>query len=471
MSAKAHFYKLRKILPTENMYALGIRIVIFIATGISLIMGLYMLFLYNNAKSVKGPGYWAAGNLLVGLGFFLRLIHPDSGFIAEAGSLDLISVGLYIYLAGIWSFKEREIKKWLLIIFPVFDAIQSFVFYFLIPDTRIRVSLHMGIVLIFTVVSIYEMLKLDQRKRYLRKIFRLNALSFAIFLLVIVASLAVIAIYPNHIDREYAWIIGYGICGAIITAVTFGFLSAVNLQLYWELDEQLKTKSNFFSIITHDLRTPVGTLMGFVDLLNNKKDLGEDQKVIAMDNLEILSRSTFHLLQNLLDWANSSGDTAAFEEELFDLNELIISNIKFFQSLTLLKSIRLDFEYDDEVYIMGNPKMIETVIRNLVSNAIKFTPAEGRITIILRKDGKGVHLTVADTGVGIEPERLEHLFSLDKVRTTNGTNGESGSGLGLTLCKDFVTKNRGSIRVESKVKEGTKVIIDFPLAKEGAERS
>jgi signal transduction histidine kinase len=443
----------------------SLKIIIFIASGISVIMGLYMLFLHNSAKSVKGPAYWAVGNLLIGAGLLLRLLIQNRFFTSHAEYMMFITVGLYVYLAGIWSFKEKEFKKWLLIGFPAFDVIQIFVFYYIFPLMKVRLTLHIAVLSIFSIISIYEMLKLDPEKKYLRKIFRLNAFSFAAFLVTLIGGLVFVAYQPKHqMDAQYAWIIAFGIAGGLMTALTFGFLSAVNLQLNMELQEQLKTKNKFFSIISHDLRSPVGTLMGFVNILNSEENLDEKQRMIVMNNLEILSQSTFHLLHNLMEWANNSKNIAQFEEESIDMNALIISNIKFFQSLMLLKAIRLEFEHDEDVFVNGNPKMIETIIRNLVSNAIKFTPRDGQITITLRKNLKGIQLTVADTGVGIEPKRLDQIFKIENISTTNGTNGESGSGLGLALCKDFVIKNRGTIRVESEVNAGTRFTIDFPVA-------
>lgn len=444
----------------------SLKIIIFIASGTSIIMGLYMLFLHNNARSVKGPLYWAVGNLVIGANLALRLIFFDSYFVVHFLYLMFSATGFYVYLAGIWCFKEKRIKRWLVIGFPVFDAIQIIIFFFVIPDNNIKMALHFLVLVVFSILSLYEMLWLDSEKKYLKKIFRLNAISFGVFLIILIGGLVLVMIHSNNQEHiKDAWIMAFGISGGIMTALTFGFLSAANLQLNSELEGQLKTKSKFLSIISHDLRSPVGTLMGFVDILNNRKDLAEEQKANVMDNLEILSRSTFHLLQNLLDWANTSGDIARFDEELIDLNQLIVSNIEFFQSLMLLKSIRLEFQHDEDVMIMGNPKMIETVIRNLVSNAIKFTPSEGVITITSKKNENKAHLTVADTGVGIEPKRMEQIFNIENIRTTNGTHGEGGSGLGLALCKDFVTKNHGTIKVESKVNNGSRFIVDFPLAR------
>jgi signal transduction histidine kinase len=255
------------------------------------------------------------------------------------------------------------------------------------------------------------------------------------------------------------------VAGGILTALTFGFLSAVNLQLYHELRGQLITKTKFFSIIAHDLKGPVGTLMNFLNLLNNQKDLEEEQRLRFMGNLEVLSQSTYHLLQNLLDWANTSGNIAQFDTTKLELNQLIESNIKFFESLTLFKSIQLEFHHEEGVYIHGNSKMIETVIRNLVSNAIKFTPKGGTITITTEnEDNSTISLIVEDTGVGIPPERMDQLFKLESSQSTRGTNGESGSGLGLALVKEFVTKNKGTIRVESQPGEGTRFIVEFPQA-------
>lgn len=447
------------------MEILALKIIIFIAAGISVIMGLYMWFLHKNARNVKGPKFWAGGNLVIGIGLVSRLITPLDGFTIHVLSMLFISVGLFIYLAGIWSFKGKEIKRWVVFGFPAFDIVQTIILYYIIPITSLRVVLHLLVLSLFSVISIYEMFQLDPERSYLKKIFRLNAFSFAVFLVLLIAgSVFAIAHAPNGLNAQYAWIIALGIAGGIMTALTFGFLSAVNLQLNKELEGQLKTKSKFFSIITHDLKGPVGTLMAFVDLLNNHEGLEEAQRVKVMENLEVLSQASFHLLQNLLDWAQTSNNITQFEEEKIDLEALIVSNIEFYTSLMLLKSIQFEFQHDENVFIKGNSKMIETIVRNLVSNAIKFTPKEGKITISLRKNEKLVNLTVADTGVGIEQERMDQIFKMENIRITNGTNGESGSGLGLAVCKDFVMKNRGTIKVESEVNAGTRFIINFPIA-------
>ena len=441
----------------------GLLIILLIATGISLVMGLYMWFLHRNAPGVKGPVYWSIGNFLIGIGVMVRMISPPHIFWSMGGALLFITAGWFVYLAGIWDFKEKKIITWVVVGFPLLDVVQTVLFYYVFPSSQARIGMHLSILIVFSIWAIYEMLRIEKGQRFLKSVFQINAMSFGVFLVILIAGFIFNLNRPvDPKNISYIWMVAYGIAGGILTALTFGFLSAVNMQLYTELKGQLVTKTKFFSIIAHDLKGPVGTLMNFLNLLNNQKDLKEKQRIQFMENLEVLSQSTFHLLQNLLDWANSSGNIAQFDKAWVELNQLIDSNIQFFESLTLFKSIHLEFHYKEDVFINGNSKMIETVIRNLVSNAIKFTPKGGTITITTVKAGDTVRLVVEDTGVGIAPDRLEQIFKLESSQSTRGTNGESGSGLGLALCKEFITKNNGSIRVESQLEKGTRFIVEFP---------
>jgi len=446
------------------MEPFSLKIIVVIAAGISLIMGFYMLLIHWNTSRVKGPMFWAAGNLLIGIGFLFRLVPPASGVGAAVVPMLLITVGLYVYLAGIRIFKEKPVIRWIVIGFPALDIVQSLVFFYVFRLNLPRIGVHLFILALCNVFSIYEMLKVDEQSRHLKGIFRLNAIFFGTFLVVLVAGIFLVIHRSSFNDMQVGniWIIAFGISGGIMTALTFGFLSAVNMQLYTELEGQLKSKTKFFSIIAHDLRGPVGTIMNFLNLMNTEKDLQEEEKLIFMEKMEALSQSTYHLLQNLLDWAHTSQNLASFEEELIELNQLVASNIEFFRSLTQMKSIHLEYHNGEEAYISGNAKMVETVIRNLVSNAIKYTPRGGTISITTENNLHGVRLVVADTGVGIKPDRLKQIFELENSRSEKGTDGETGSGLGLALCKEFVRKNNGTIRVDSTVNVGTKVIIDFP---------
>ena len=439
-------------------------IVYIISSGLSLIMGLYMLLLYYSTKNVKGPGWWAAGSLIVGLALLIRIFSPEHGISPLVISALLNVVGLYIYLAGIWDFKGKKIRKRIIVGLPVFDVAQTAFFMLFIPSHPIRSSIHITILLIYCSIAIYEMFQLKPGQEYLRTIFRINSVSFFIFGLILLLNLLNILQNPGFIPGQIndIGIILFIISTFVMIALTFGFLSAVNLKLYSELEGQLKSRTKFFAIIAHDLRGPVGTIMNFLNLLNTEPDISTKQKQTFLEKIELLSQSTFHLLQNLLEWATKSQNLHDTEKETVDLNEQVVKCTELIQHLTDLKSINLEIKKSSDVLISGNSKMIETVIRNLLSNALKFTPEGGKIVIYIQKEAGEAQLIVEDTGIGIEPEKINHLFSFEKSRSTTGTDGESGSGLGLVLCSEFVKKNDGNISIKSQPNKGTKVTLKFP---------
>lgn len=436
-----------------------------INAGISLIMGLYMVLLYRTSFK-QGTGYWAMGSLIIGIGLLAKAIAPHDGYLAVAGSPVFVTMGLYLYLAGIWRFKEQKIYHWIIISIPILDFIQSIIFYNIIPSHRIQMGLHSFFLIVYSIYAIYEMVTLNSAQIYLKKIFLLNAFSLIVFFVLMLLNVYKLILNPNYnpLVLSNTVIILQIISGFIMIALTFGFLSAVNIRLNLELEEQLKSKTKFLSIIAHDLRGPVGNIINFLDLLQNETDLNEQEKNEYLKILNSLSQSTFHLLQNLLVWATNTKNLNKYDSERIELSQIISGNIDFFKSATALKSILFDFKAGTYTYIEGNINMVETIVRNLVSNAIKFTPKGGVITVTSEKILNTVRFTVSDTGQGIKPETLKSLFKFDTSKSTAGTEGEVGSGLGLVLCKELITNNRGTIQIESQVGVGTKVIVEFPYA-------
>jgi len=449
------------------MEHINFNVLIIINAGISLIMGFYMILLHKNSPGVKGTAFWAIGALIIRVGLLLRLLgHPNDLFIIAVPPL-FVTIGLYFYLAGIWHFKLKKINNWIVIGIPILDIFQSVIFTYLYPLDKIRVEIHYIILIIYCLLAIYEMLQLKSVQKTFKNIFILNAFSFFIYLGVLLISLISIIINPTY-NPSYineAGIILFIITGFVMIALTFGFLSAVNLQLYSDLNSQLKSKTKFFEIIAHDLKGPVGTIMNFLNYLNNNSKITVEKKREFLEKIEMLSKSTYHLLHNLLDWATTSTNISHFENEIVDINELIFSNISFFKNLTDIKSIDLEFSSVPETFIDGNTKMIETVIRNLVSNAIKFTPKGGKINIAVKKTLDCIRIIIADTGNGIAPEKLNDLLNFVRNASTKGTDGEPGSGLGLVLCDEFIRKNHGTLQINSQLNIGTQVIIEFPSVK------
>jgi two-component system, sensor histidine kinase and response regulator len=440
-----------------------IHILTIINAGISLIMGLYMLYL-NKTTDANGTGFWAAGSLIVGIGLLFRLIPPANGYQAILAPGIFVSFGLYLYLAGIWKFKEKKIYKPVIIGIPVLDFIQSLIFFFLIYSFRVQIILHVFLLSIYCILSIYEMFKLTSEQKYLKHIFQMNALSFFLFFVLLILN-AVFVLFRSMYDPSTisnSGIILHIISGFIMIALTFGFLMATNMKLDGELRNQLHTKNKLFSIIAHDLRGPMGNIMNFLDLLNDESDFSERERKKFIEALNVLSHSTFNLLQNLLEWATRSKNLNKYEIENLELNKIVTDNIDFFRSSASIKSIQLDFNPGKGTSISGNTNMLQTIIRNIISNAVKFTPKGGKVTISTHKKEDKVTLTVSDTGQGMDPETLNSILHFEENKSTKGTSGEVGTGLGLALCNDFAKQNKGTLQIKSQPGAGTTVTVAFP---------
>ncbi len=229
------------------------------------------------------------------------------------------------------------------------------------------------------------------------------------------------------------------------------------------------TKDRFFSIIAHDLRSPFTSILGFSRLLNEEyDDFSNDDRKMMIKQILTSTETTFQLLDNLLTWAKTQLGRTPFNPEYFDIESLIIETINLSIPQAKIKGISLKVLLIDKSSVFADVNMIRTVLRNLLSNSIKFSYEGAMITIEAFKVDDKIRITVTDTGTGIEPKTLKALFSLDeKVCSTKGTANEKGTGLGLILCKEFVEKNGGSISVESIVGEGSKFSFTIPL-KDGA---
>lgn len=236
-----------------------------------------------------------------------------------------------------------------------------------------------------------------------------------------------------------------------------------------EQSEELKrlnsSKDKLISVIAHDLRNPLNTLMGFSEILVYQyNNLDDEKKLKFLKIIHTTAKNMFLLLENLLQWARAQTHSISFNPEIFIINELINENIALFHEQAYLKNNVIKNNIDEDLKVYADRNMINTVIRNILSNAIKFTE-NGVITINVEKYNDYIKIKISDTGKGIPQERLSNLFDVTVSSTTSGTRGETGTGLGLLLCKEFVEKNNGRIEIYSKVGEGTTISFTLPLSK------
>jgi signal transduction histidine kinase len=168
------------------------------------------------------------------------------------------------------------------------------------------------------------------------------------------------------------------------------------------------------------------------------------------------------LLTNLLEWARAQTDSLKFEPQILNLLPIILDVMPIIKGSAFPKNIKVDTNVDHDLTVFADLNMLNTILRNIVSNAIKFTPRDGSIIITAENENDKIKLTVTDNGVGIEPENLQKLFRIETKFKTKGTDNESGTGLGLILCKEFIEKHNGKIWAESEFGKGTKFIFTLP---------
>jgi signal transduction histidine kinase len=233
------------------------------------------------------------------------------------------------------------------------------------------------------------------------------------------------------------------------------------------LKELNASKDRFFSIIAHDLKGPFQGLIGYSDILSqdidslSKKEVAEYSK-----DMNESARQIFKLLENLLDWTRIQRNAIEINLTNQNLRVLVSMCIDILLLQANKKEIKIINNVDDSHVAYVDVNMMNTVIRNLISNAIKFTRIGGKIELSSTKIDDKIELVVSDNGVGIDEEALSKLFRIDVQHTTKGTAEEKGTGLGLILCKEMVEKNGGSLRIESKVNEGTSFYITLESEKE-----
>ncbi len=232
-----------------------------------------------------------------------------------------------------------------------------------------------------------------------------------------------------------------------------------------ELQYLNASKDKFFSIIAHDLKNPFVSLLGFSEiLLEDYRDLTDEERNEYIQSIFEVSKSSNQLLENLLQWSRAQTGRIEYrpvEVNLFKISDECISLLK---STARKKGVRLTCDIDDSIMVYADRDMLLTIIRNLVTNAIKFTSDGDNVclsTKTLSNDILEVH--ISDTGLGMDEETIQKLFRIDVHHTTKGTSDEVGTGLGLILCKEFVEKNGGEIHVESKPGEGSSFIFTLPL--------
>ena len=267
------------------------------------------------------------------------------------------------------------------------------------------------------------------------------------------------------------------------TTMPYAFLSkplkdrelnvAINIALHKsEIEKELRksnaTKDKLFSIIAHDLKNPFNSIMGFSQLLlKQNKVYSAEKREILINSIYRSSSQAVQLLDNLFLWANAQSGKIEYMPEEIEARMIVDDLLPSIELLGRNKQINVFSLVEDDLCVYADKTMLNIVLRNLLTNAIKFTQNGGVIYVNaeLEDCGTFVKFSVIDNGIGIDPELMDKLFSAGKKVSTPGTNQEKGTGLGLILCKEFVMKNKGEIWAESQLGEGSEFYFKVPAGK------
>jgi len=226
------------------------------------------------------------------------------------------------------------------------------------------------------------------------------------------------------------------------------------------------TKDRFFSIIAHDLKNPFFAITSLAEIIINEyNEMPDDEKIQLVQLIKLSAQKTFSLFENLLHWARTQTNQIRFNPQIFDIRTLIEENIKFIEITADGKNITIKNSITTCYPILADKDMVNLVLRNLLSNAIKFTINGGSITLHCENiSDKFIKISVEDNGVGMDDETINKLFKIDHHVSTTGTAGETGTGLGLIVCKEFIEMNGGEISIVSKPNKGSSFSFTVPKA-------
>jgi len=230
-----------------------------------------------------------------------------------------------------------------------------------------------------------------------------------------------------------------------------------------ELQKLNTDKDRFISILAHDLKSPFNSILGYLELLTENirvYDSAKIEKQIGIINSS--AQNTYNLLEDILMWARSQSGNIPFKPNLVLCSSICNNILPVMQQIANAKNIMINYSVADEEYVFADIDMLKTILRNLISNAIKFTNTGGRIDIRAEQSDSYLTISISDNGVGIPREILSQIFEITKTVSTRGTDNEGGTGLGLSLCREFVEKHGGRIWAESKVNSGSSFYFTLP---------
>ena len=234
---------------------------------------------------------------------------------------------------------------------------------------------------------------------------------------------------------------------------------------YKEIKDLQAHKDKIYAIIAHDLRGSIGSVKTLIEFLL-EEDLSQDPETLRslLQNTETSISNSYSLLENLLVWAQNELGTLDMERESLNLKEMVETNFSLYREQARPKGVQLTNKVSEHMHVYADRNTVMAAIRNLISNAIKFNEQGGTVTVEAGQKQNMVEVYFSDTGTGIEQEKLKSIFNTNNTKSKESENNNKGTGLGLRICKEFVSRNGGTIEAESEVGKGTTFYVKLPVA-------
>lgn len=422
-------------------------------------------FSYATSENKKTLKYFGFGKLLLTLGWILiifRGLVPDFVSINIANMI-IFSACCYETIAMLLMLKNKSKNAYRLqigitiaaaVVFNTATLLESSI------NTRILI-ISMGMFAIYLPPTISYFI--EKRTNFFRTFY---AFCYASFEILLITRVIYVYLIPHKYFFSYTIFESvYNISLFLLNLIsTVGFLLLVKEKQDLRIRKLLKDKNQFLSIIAHDLRGPLGSSLKLSEMMAENseeyspEEIKEFTKMLHESNL-----NSYKLLENLLDWSQVQTGLIEFNPKKITLNTLIKENIELNKHSALNKNISLSFESTELIELEADKNMIDTIMRNLLANAIKFTDREGEIKVKIQKHPLKAEIAITDNGIGIPASIKEKLFKINKNVIQKGTNNETGTGLGLMLCSEFIKKHQGEIWAESETGKGSSFKFSLPL--------
>ncbi len=268
----------------------------------------------------------------------------------------------------------------------------------------------------------------------------------------------------KNIQRNYLFVITLL---SIILVIVISSKYYSNKKASKKLLYSNKEKDALFRILAHDLKNPFNSLLGLSDLLRkNFDDFDETEKKDAVEEINRSSKKLYELVKNLLDWIKAQTDGTKSSIEYIDIEDLVNNCVSLFLLDSKNKKINIKINIEENLRIESDPDILQTIIRNIISNSIKFTRENGVVEIKVTRESENLIFKIIDNGVGMNESEVNNLFKLEEGFSKKGTQNETGTGIGLIIVKELINKLNGKIKVNSKINIGTEFIIIIPLKHE-----